>query len=43
MLEVYAPEAGSGRLAVAPQHESAGLVVDVERVFVDVRVAVGIA
>ena len=43
MLEVYAPEAGSGRLAVAPQHESVSVVVNVERVFVDERVAAGVA
>jgi hypothetical protein len=43
LLHVHAPEAGSGRFAVSPQHERAGLVVDVERVFVDDRVAVGIA
>ena len=43
MLHVHAPEAGSGGFAVSTQHESAGLVVDVECVFVDDRVAVGIA
>ena len=43
MLQVHAPEAGSRRLAVATQHESAGFVVDVERVFVDERVAVCVA
>jgi hypothetical protein len=43
LLEVYAPEAGSGRLAVATQHEGVSVVVDVERVFVDDRVAAGVA
>jgi hypothetical protein len=42
LLQVHAPEAGARRFAVAAQHQSAGLVVDVESVFVDDCVAVRI-
>ncbi len=43
LLQIHAPEAGSSRFPVSTQHERVGLVVDVERVFVDDRVAVGTA
>ena len=43
LVQVHTPEAGPGWFTVPTQYKGAGPVVDVERVFVDVCAAVGIA